>query len=159
SILPIAWMLLWSLGHWTDRKKLIVGFAGTMALLLIAAEIALPGWIPDFLAQIQYYRHYTGASMLDLIYGRQIGLCLTGIFVLGLLLVMWRRRTASDFMPTLAFLLATEVFIMPGLKSLLNLCLLLPGIFIMLSKYRAFPEVPADDAQRVWRSAHDDAVS
>ena len=35
SILPIAWMLLWSLGHWTDRKKLIVGFAGTMALLLI----------------------------------------------------------------------------------------------------------------------------
>jgi hypothetical protein len=134
-ILPIAWMLLWSVNGWATRKNLIIGFGSMMALLVGAGEVLLPGWIPDFLVQLRVYRHFAGASMIELLYGREIGLSLSVVFVLCLLLVMWRRSAASDFMPTLALVLAVEVVIAPGLKSLLNLVLLIPGIFVVLSKY------------------------
>jgi len=134
-ILPIAWMLLWAVNGWATRKNLTIGFGSMMALLVGAGEVLLPGWIPDFLVQLRLYRHFAGASMLELLYGREIGLSLSAVFVFCLLLLMWRRRAVSDFMPTLALVLAIEVVIAPGLKSLLNLVLLIPGIFIVLSKY------------------------
>jgi uncharacterized membrane protein len=135
SLLPITWMLLWAGHSWVPRKNLIVGFTTTMAILAGAGELLLPGWISSFVAQIRLYRHFAGASILELLYGRPIGLALSAILICGLLGVMWKRRTASDFVPTLAFVLAIEVFVMPGLKSLLNLVLLMPGIFILLTKY------------------------
>ena len=145
SILPIAWMSLWTINDWANRKKLMIGFVTTMALLLTVGEIVMPDWIPRFIAQLRYYRHVTGEGMLDILYGRRIGLRLTFISTLGLLVVMWRRRTEYDFMPMLAFLLAAEVLIMPGLKSLLNLVLLIPGIFIVLRKYPAYPATGSPD--------------
>ena len=152
SLLPVAWMLLWALNDWAKRKKLIIGFVSMVALLLAAGEIVLPGWIPKFVAQLEYYRHVTGEGLLDILYGRRTGLRLTFISTGGLLFVMWRRRTLSDFMPMLAFLLAIELLIMPGLMSLLNLVLLIPGVFILLQKYPAVYRpgwCPDPDAERV----------
>lgn len=139
-LLPIAWMLLWAIHGWAvqgwaARKNLVVGFAGSMAALIGGGELLLPGWIADFVAQLRVYRHFAGASVLEILYGRGIGLGLGVALVSGLLLLMWRRKSAQDFMPTLALVLAVEVFFVPGLKSLLNLVLLIPGIFLLLTKY------------------------
>jgi hypothetical protein len=134
-ILPIAWMLLWAVNDWRTRRNLAIGFGVTMALLVGGGEVLLPGWISDFIAQLRLYREFAGASMLELLYGRAIGLTLTAIFIFVLLVVMWRKRAVSDFIPMLAIVLAMEIVIVPGLKSLLNLVLLIPGIFILLSKY------------------------
>jgi hypothetical protein len=144
-ILPLAWMLLWALHGWATRKNLAIGFAGTILLLVGVGEVLLPGWISDFIAQLRVYRQFAGASMLELLYGRGIGIVLSAVFVLGLLILMWRRRAASNFMPTLALVLAIEVVAVPGLKSLLNLVLLIPGIFILLKEY---PVILPDTAQR-----------
>jgi hypothetical protein len=133
--LPIAWMLLWALNGWSSRKNLALGFGAMMALLVGGGEVLLPGWISDFLGQLKVYRGFAGASMLELLYGRSIGLTLTFVFIFVLLVIMWRKRAVLDFVPMLAIVLATEVVIVPGLKSLLNLVLLIPGIFILLSKY------------------------
>lgn len=92
-----------------------------MAVLVGAGEVLLPGWIADFVAQITVYRHYAGASMLELLYVRALGLGFAALFVFGLLILMSRRRAAPNFVPMLAFVLAMEVFIVPGLKSLFNL--------------------------------------
>ena len=138
AFLPICWMLLWAINDWTSRKKLVIGFLSAMAILFAGAEIVMPGWFLSFLAQLQYYRRFSaGAGMLDILYGRRIGLCLALGFTLGVLFLMWRRRTAPDFVPMLASVLALEVFIMPGLKPLLNLVLLMPAIFMVLRKYPA----------------------
>jgi len=45
-------------------------------------------------------------------------------------------------MPTLALVLAVEVLFVPGLKSLLNLVLLIPGIFILLFRDPAIVKTP-----------------
>jgi hypothetical protein len=137
AFLPICWLLLWAVSDWTNRKNLAVGFAVTMALLFAASEIVMPRWLPSFLAQLYYYRNHAGQGVLDILYGRRVALWLTGVCMLGVLFLMWRRRRAHDFMPMLAFVLAVEVFIMPGLKSLLNLVLLMPLIFLVLRKYPA----------------------
>jgi hypothetical protein len=134
-ILAISWMLLWAASGWATRKNLVLGFATAMAVLVGASEILLPGWIWQFLAQLRYYRNFAGASMLELLYGRNIGLALTAIFGCTLLWVMWRRRSASNFVPMLAYVLAVGVAFIPGLKSLLNLVLLIPAMFILLSRY------------------------
>ncbi len=136
--LPIAWMLLWSMNGWTIRKNLAIGFGATMALLVGGGEVLLPGWISDFLAQLKVYRGFAGDSMVELLYGRAIGLTLTAIFIMVLLVIMWRKRAVLDFVPMLAIVLAMEVVIVPGLKSLLNLVLLIPGIFILLTRYPLF---------------------
>ena len=80
-ILPIAWMLLWALHGWATRKNLVSGFGATMLFLVGAGEVLLPGWISDFLAQLRVYRQFAGASMLELLYGRGVGLVLTAVFV------------------------------------------------------------------------------
>jgi hypothetical protein len=140
SLLPIAWMLFWAARGWAARKNLIVGFAAAMAILIAAGEYVLPGWISSFAAQISLYRHFAGASMLELLYGRHVGLALDAALICGLILVIWRKRAEPNFVPTLAFILAIEVFVVPGLKSLLNLVLLMPGIFLLLAKYPVMPE-------------------
>jgi hypothetical protein len=133
--LPIAWLLLWAANDWSTRKNLAIGFGATMALLVGGGEVLLPGWISDFLAQLRVYRGFAGASMMELLYGRSIGLTLAVVFLFVLFVVMWRKRAVSDFVPMLAIVLAVGVVIVPGLKSLLNLVLLIPGIFILLTKY------------------------
>jgi Glycosyltransferase family 87 len=134
-IVPIAWMLLWAANGWASRKKLAIGFAATMAVLVGAGELLLPGWISQFLAQLRVYRNFAGVSTLELLYGRGIGLALTAIFIGALVWVMWRARRTSNFVPILAYVLAIPLVILPGLKSLLNLVLLIPGIFMLLSRF------------------------
>lgn len=136
-LLPICWLLLWAVSDWRNRKNLVVGFATTMALLFAVSEIVMPRWLPSFLAQLYYYRHLTGQGVLDILYGRRIALWLACFCMLAVFFMMWRRRKAPDFMPMLAFVLVAEVFIMPGLKALINLVLLMPAIFLVLRKYPA----------------------
>jgi hypothetical protein len=147
SLLPIAWMLLWTARAWAKRKNLILAFVVAMAVLVGAGELILPGWISSFLAQLHLYRHFAGASMLELLYGSSLGLAFSAVVVCGLLYLMWKRRAASDFVPTLAFVLAIEVFAVPGLKSLLNLVLFMPTIFLLLTKYPLMREQPYPQPQ------------
>ena len=135
SILPIAWMMLWAIHGWAARKSLVISFLCTMAFFVGAGELLLPGWISLFAAQLPLYRHFAGASILGLVYNRKLEFTFTIIFAGGLVWLMWRKRGVADFVPTLAFIMAIEVVTVPGLKSLLNLVLLIPGIFILLSKY------------------------
>ena len=40
--LTIFWVVLWATGQWAERKRLIWSFAGTIAALLIGAEVVSP---------------------------------------------------------------------------------------------------------------------
>ncbi len=134
-VLAIVWMLVWAVHRWATRRNLVLGFGAVMTVLVGAGEFLLPGWISQFLAQLRFYRNFAGANVLEILYGQAIGLALTAAFGCALLWVMWRRRTASNFVPTLAYVLAIGLAITPGLKSLLNLVLLIPGMFLLLSQF------------------------
>jgi len=59
SVLLLCWFLVWVVGDWKNRKRLLWSFAATMAALLIGAEALLPGWMRDFIAAIPAYERYT----------------------------------------------------------------------------------------------------
>src|SRR5258708_38405563 len=70
----IAWLLVWALSDWKARRRLIVGFTATMGVLLVGAEIVLPGWWRMFLQGLRQYHEYThNESVLDELFNWMAG--------------------------------------------------------------------------------------
>jgi hypothetical protein len=135
-LLPILWLLFWSLSQWRERKRFVIGFGATLALLVGAGEWMLPGWIGQFVQGALAYTHYAHpTSLLELLLGTR-GFVVGG-FVLVLILarICFGFRSAPpdspDFAITLASLLAANLSVLP-LMSPYNQVLLLPGVLILL---------------------------
>jgi hypothetical protein len=161
----VAWMLLWALGDWRGRRRLVFGFGLTMVLLLGGAEIILPGWWRMFAEAIGQYRHYTQSqSVLEVILneifgsaasgvvGRVGGQVLAAIAVLACVPVLWKLRgreaAASGFSCATALVLALTVLVVP-MYAPYNPVLLLPAILLLVRERVAFLS-----RSRVWRLAY-----
>jgi hypothetical protein len=148
----VAWLVLWAVGDWRGRRRLVFGFGLTMVLLLAGAEIILPGWWRMFAEAIGQYRHYTQSQsvlevMLNEIFGsaasggagRIGGHILAGISVLACVPVLWKLRRqgadASGFSCATALVLALTVLVVP-MYAPYNQVLLLPAI-LLLARERA----------------------
>jgi hypothetical protein len=151
----IAWLLVWALSDWKPRRRLLLGFMATMGLLLIGAEIVLPGWWRMFLQAIRQYHQYTqNESVLDQLFnwmaGRFSGDILAGFSVLMTGLVLWtvRKQPASspEFGRALALVLALTVLIVP-MYAPYNQVLLLPAILSLVKERSAL--VVASRAARI----------
>lgn len=57
AILIVPGLLFWGMA--TRRWRLLAGFGGAMAALLLIPMIWLPSWIPDWIAQLRVYPTYT----------------------------------------------------------------------------------------------------
>jgi hypothetical protein len=161
----VAWMLLWAVGDWRKRRKLVLGFGLTMVLLLGGAEIILPGWWRMFAEAVGQYRHYTQSqSVLEVILneifgsaangvvGRVGGQILGAIAVLACIPVLWKlRRQAADasgFSYATSLVLALTVLVVP-MYAPYNQVLLLPAILLLVRERAAFLS-----RSRVWRLAY-----
>src|SRR5581483_11258682 len=76
AALPVVWLCIWVVGDWRTRQRALWSFAITIAVLVAAGEVLLPGWIGEFRSALGAYYHYTGGgnSVLDValspIFGR-----------------------------------------------------------------------------------------
>jgi Glycosyltransferase family 87 len=57
--LLVLWLLAWTVRDWRRRQRLVWAFGTTMLLLLVGAELVLPGWLWRFLAALENYHRYT----------------------------------------------------------------------------------------------------
>jgi hypothetical protein len=130
-LLPVALLLFWTLNDWRSRKKLVFGFALTFVALIVAGELASPGWISEFLSALIAYRKYGGTSGAEILLGAKLGILFTTLLLLLLARRIWKTRSKPDFMPALAMVLALQLLIMPGLFALYNAVLLIPGMLIL----------------------------
>jgi len=144
----IAWLLLWAVGDWRRRRKLIFGFGLMMALLLGGAEIILPGWWRMFAHAVGQYRQYTQSEsvlevMLNEIFGSMAsgtvgsicGQVLALIAVLACGPVLWKLRRqpsdASGFSAATALALALTVLVVPMYAPYNQVLLLLPILLLI----------------------------
>lgn len=136
----IAWLLVWALSDWKARRPLLVGFAATMGVLLIGAEIVLPGWWRMFLQAIRQYHEYTHSeSVLDQLFNWMAGrfggdvLAVLAVLMAGIALWTVRKQPASspEFGRALALVLALTVLIVP-MYAPYNQVLLLPAILSLV---------------------------
>lgn len=136
TVLLIPWLLLWAIADWRSRKNFIWAFFGMMALLVGGACILRPGWFHEFLTDVAVYRRFIGhISVLNVLFGAQIGDFAAAGLVLALALVTWRsRREPPGSMPfnlAVCMILAATVVVMPTLFPTSQV-LLQPAIFFIL---------------------------
>jgi hypothetical protein len=141
----IAWLLVWALSDWKARRRLLVGFTATMGVLLVGAEIVLPGWWRMFLQAIRQYHQYThNESVLDQLFNWMLGrfggdlLAVLAALMAGLALWTVRKQPASspEFGRALALVVALTVLIVP-MYAPYNQVLLLPAILSLVRERRA----------------------
>jgi len=152
--LLVAWLLWWAMSDWRTRRKLVVGFAAVMALLLVGAEIVLPGWWHMFVQGVRQYQQYTQNQsvlevMLDQILGTSLGAALghaggeilAGIAVLACVPILWNLRHAPSgalgFGRATTLVLALSVLVVP-MYAPYNQILLLPAIFLLVQSKDTF---------------------
>jgi len=140
-LLALLWFLCWSVGDWHRRWRLPAALVGTLAVLIGAGEIILPGWPRYFFAALQAYRHYTyRPPLLELALGHMLGEILAGVAILGLLALAWQNRkepgNSPGFTRTLAIFLAASPLTMPLLPLFNHLLLILP-IIVVLRDWRS----------------------
>jgi Glycosyltransferase family 87 len=135
--LLILWLSLWLLGNWRERQRVLWSFVISMAVLVFAGELLLPGWITEFRAAMKDYYRYTGGGhsllngFLSPLWAR-----IASVILVGLVLVFaWRNRRASEetsaFQWLLCFTLATTLVVIPMFAPY-NQLLLLPGVMMAL---------------------------
>ena len=96
--LLILWLCIWSLGNWRERQRVLWSFVISMAVLVVAGELLLPGWITEFRAAMKEYYRYTGGGnsllngFLPPLLARIASLGLVGMVVF----FAWRKRRAPS---------------------------------------------------------------
>lgn len=139
-----AWFLLWAVSDWKSRRRFLSGFALTMAVLLVGAEIVLPGWWRMFAQAVTQYHQYTqNQSVIEVILDQILGdaaarvagqiVALFAIIVCGLFAWRFRGEEKSEagFVSITALVLALTVFIAP-MYAPYNQLLLIPAILLLV---------------------------
>jgi hypothetical protein len=141
-VLPaIVVMLLWTCSDWRRRQRLFWGFAATMLVLLVASEMALPGWVGNFLSATREYRQYAGGmSMLQVLLSLRLGRVASALAATAVAAVCWqfRREEAAtkQFALMMALTLLVTVIIIPMFAPY-NYVLVLPAILLIAQDWQA----------------------
>jgi hypothetical protein len=147
----VAWLLVWAVSDWRERRKFVFGFALVMASLLVGAEAILPGWWRLFANAIAQYREYTQSQsvlevMLNVVLGsaaiaRIGGQVLAAVAVLACAAILWKLRRepaeTSSFATGTALVLALVVLVVP-MSAPYNQLLLLPAILLLVRERASF---------------------
>jgi hypothetical protein len=145
TILPLCCFGIWAAGDWRKRWRLPLIFALTLAALIGAGELLLPGWTVDFVAGVAAYRRYfPTSSLLRLLLGDIIGEILAGIIVVVLFVFAWRnRKEAGDsrqFATVLAAFLIGAILALPLFTPFNQVLLILPTM-MLLQDWQALPRL------------------
>jgi hypothetical protein len=130
----VAWLLVWALHDWRNRRRFLFGFGLVMALLLGGAEIILPGWWRMFARALEQYHRYTQNQSVLLLPWEYSGIVIAGA-VLACGFFLWRLRgepaEAGNFDLAISLVLALTVLVVP-MYAPYNQVLFLPAILVLV---------------------------
>ena len=132
----MVWFVCWVIGDWQKRWRLLAGFAATLAALIGAGEVILPGWLHYFFEGLRAYRQYAyRPPLLELALGNTLGEILSGAVIVGILAFAWKNRKEAGDSPQFTMVLATfliaSLLTMPLYPLFNQLLLVLPVIIIL----------------------------
>jgi Glycosyltransferase family 87 len=136
AVLPLAWFFLWGVSAWPRRWALLAGFGVTLATLVALGELILPGWPSYFLdGLIAYRKYFPTTSLLCLALGNWAGGAVSGIAIIALLALAWRKRkvdaASPDFIQTLAAFFVAASLVLPLFQPFNQVLLLLPALMVV----------------------------
>jgi hypothetical protein len=144
SALVVLCILLWAAKGWQHRKRLVLSFTATMFALVLAGEIVLPRWIPEFAAAARAYSTYaTDPSILQFVFGPALARILAVALCGVLLFVSWRLRMSlagsTDFGWVLAWAATVTLAILP--VTVYNQVLLVPAFLVLIRHWDNLPRL------------------
>jgi hypothetical protein len=143
-LIPLVWMLVWSLEDWSARKLFIVGHGTALASLTFLGQRIVPGWPKFFVEGLFSYGTYnfTG-GVLEALLGKVVGFLLACLLIVPVIVIIYRkRRTAAenpDFLLISALVFCAANACQPWLAAPFNQFLLIPGLLLLFrerSKFR-----------------------
>lgn len=144
ALLPVIWLLSWSLAHWRARWHLLAAFSLVMLAQLAGAEAMLPGWMGSFIVAMQNYHSYTNnQSLLQILSSPVMGYA---IALLLLLFTAWLLRerlqvsSASVEFGVCAALVLTLVVLTVPMFALYNQVLLLSALLVIARDWERLRE-------------------
>jgi len=145
ALFPLCFFLIWVIGDWRKRWRLLAGFMAMLLALIGAGEFVLPGWIGYFLAGAAAYRRYfPTTSLLRVALGDVLGEILGGLIVLGVLLLAWHSRKepagSRKFAITFAAFLMGTLLAFPLLTPFNQVMLILP-VMLLLQDWKTLPQL------------------
>ncbi len=133
-LLLLGWLLVWSFAHraWT----LLIAFASTLALLLIAAENMVPGWFGHWVSSLSEYKGETSLPLQE-IFGHWPGLVATVVLAGWCAWLLWKLRRvpvrSTQFALAAGLALSTAVSInLFKLPFIYNQIFVLPGCLVLV---------------------------
>ncbi len=118
---------------WRQRRRLAISFAASLAVLLLAGQLLLPGWWSSWWRNLPAYRQYTPAPLVELMLGKVLGrlLALTTVGIAALGAFRCRRASpdSSEFHLLSAFILVVTVVVLSSSVAVYHQILLLPALF------------------------------
>jgi hypothetical protein len=136
--LVAIFLLFWSFHDWKRRKALALSFLLTSVLLLVACQIALPGWLAGWLHTLARYSAYTLPPLPQLVLGRYLGSVISLLMLVLAGAVSWKARhqpaDSTVFLLSLSFILAATVMLLPSGAAAYDQVVLLPAIFWLWSR-------------------------
>jgi len=144
ALFPLCFFLVWVIGDWHKRWRLLAGFLAALAILIGAGELILPGWIGYFIEGANAYRKYfPTTSLLRMGLGDTLGEILGGIILLGLVVFAWRNRQEEagtrQFSTVLAAFLIGTILCFPLFTPFNQVLLILPTMLV-LQDWKALPK-------------------
>lgn len=142
SALLIVWLAGWALNQLRERSKLLLSLAVSMLVLLVGAEVLMPGWMEAWWRDISLYRSYTGQRfLLQYWVGNRAGLVLTAAMSVFIAVQLWKLRRVSEHSPDFAYAVALTfgftVAVLPATAwNSYNQVLLLPAIWWLVTHAR-----------------------
>jgi hypothetical protein len=137
SLLAISWFVVWVAGDWNRRRTLLWGFALTIAILVLASELLVPGWVLRYPAVLALYAKHADATPLSgvfLPHSLQWLLTLCGLLAVARFCWSMRRQpvSSSHFILAYSFVATLTLLIIPTALSPYNQVLLLPAVLLIL---------------------------
>jgi hypothetical protein len=139
-LLAALYLLFWSFAGWRQRKALPIAFFGTMAALLGASELVLPGWVSEWWHALMRYPGYTQAPLARGVLGGALGTMLTITLLVAILSIAWKARRFTVGSPTFSMGLAlalttTALTILHG-DAIYDHEILLPAVLLVFMSWR-----------------------
>jgi hypothetical protein len=141
-----GWLVVWAVGDWRSRQRLVWSFLVTLGGLIIAGEILLSGWIGRFRGAAAAYLKYAGSSsLLDMALTPVWGRVAAGLVIVVVTYMCWSWRRAMEkselFRWNMAIVLSTILVVIPKFSPY-NQLLLIPALLLL-----------AAGASRLWKAS------
>jgi hypothetical protein len=139
-LLAISWFVVWVSGDWRRRRPLLFGFATTLAVLIVASEYLVPGWIfryPGVLTAYTKHADVTPLISAFLPLSLRWPVAVSGLLATALFCSRVRCQPAgsTQFILAFAFVSTLTVLIIPTALSPYNHLLLLPAVVLILHRW------------------------